>query len=109
MWIEYCVLCTFTIMDAYQKAKDDLARNVRVWRAEEDVAQEDLANNAGLQRAQISQIERKVANPSLRTLVQLATAMGVGVDALLASRTASPPQALNSSLASGPPLYPDKG
>ena len=47
-----------------------------------DISQEEFAHRAGLDRTYVSGIERGHRNPSLRTIERLATALGVGIDAL---------------------------
>ena len=46
-------------------------------------SQEDLAYSSGVTVANISRIERGVANPTLRTLDKIADALGVDTDSLL--------------------------
>ena len=68
---------------------------VRAWRLELDWKQEKLAlrSSGRLSQAQVSDIERnRYSNPTLQTLVGLATAFNVSLDALLAAAKASPGQ-----------------
>ena len=67
-----------------QRAKDVLARNVRVHRAIQEFSQIDLANAAGTAPLTISKIEARKANPTVQTLAKIATALRVEVDALFA-------------------------
>lgn len=69
-----------------QKLKDvqaELGRNVRAARARARLTQEALADEAGLERSQVSLIEREAGNPTLSTLCQLAGALGVTVAQLV--------------------------
>lgn len=50
---------------------------VRAWRESLGLSQEDLASKAGLDRTYISGVERGVRNPSLKSMQQLAKALGV--------------------------------
>ena len=60
-----------------------LARNVRRERIAQGISQEALALLADVDRTFVSQIEREIANPSLKTLCQLAAALQVDPVALL--------------------------
>ena len=52
-------------------------------REKEGLSQEELAFQAELHRTYISQIERGIKSPSLRTIQQLATALGIRASALI--------------------------
>jgi len=67
-----------------QRAKDVLARNVRVHRAIQQLSQGDLAGVAETNQMTISRIEARKANPTVDTLAKIATALRVEVDALFA-------------------------
>jgi transcriptional regulator with XRE-family HTH domain len=67
-----------------QRAKDVLARNVRVHRAIQEFSQLDLANAAGIAPLTVSKIESRTGNPRVETLAKIATALRVEVDALFA-------------------------
>ena len=41
------------------------------------MSQTDLAEDAGIRRALVSDIERRAANPTLESIVRIATALGV--------------------------------
>ena len=100
-------------MDSFDGVKANLAKNVRIARAVADLTQEQLANKADVERAQISQIERKVANPSLKTLVQVASALGLPLDRLFADAPASPlnskSQGQSREQRDNPPYYSASG
>lgn len=84
MWTLCCLFETLAVMESVKKAKIQLAKNVRMWRAAARLTQEELADAATLERSQISLIEREAANPSLKTLCQLADALQVPLSQLLA-------------------------
>ena len=65
-----------------QRAKEALARNMRVHRAIKELSQDALADEAGMTQQTISAIESRSANPTLETLGKIAHALGVDVDAL---------------------------
>lgn len=65
------------------KRKARLAENIKRIRLSKGFAQEKLALEAGVDRTLVSKIERRVSNPSLETLVKLATTLKVSVTALL--------------------------
>lgn len=52
-------------------------RSVYLWRLERDLTQEGLARKAGLPRPTVSDVERGVMEPSLRTIRRLADALQV--------------------------------
>jgi transcriptional regulator with XRE-family HTH domain len=68
----------------FQRAKDVLARNVRVHRAIQEFSQLDLADASDTTQRTISRIEARKANPTVATLAKIATALRVEVDALFA-------------------------
>ena len=70
-------------MDTYEKTRRILASNIRAARARARLSQEGLALEATVDRTFISQIEREVGNPSLRTLCQIADALKTSVTELL--------------------------
>lgn len=65
------------------KRKARLAENIKRIRLSKGLAQEKLALEAGVDRTLVSKIERQVSNPSLETLVKLATTLKVSVTVLL--------------------------
>ena len=70
-------------MDPHQTLCATLARNLRAMRRARRISQEQLALFADIDRSYVSQIERGVANPSLRMLSALATQLQVTVTQLL--------------------------
>lgn len=58
----------------------DVLRKVRI---EKKLSQEELADLAGLHRTYISQIERGLKSPSLRSLEQITNALGISLSELL--------------------------
>ena len=58
----------------------DVLRKVRT---DKGLSQEELADLAGLHRTYISQIERGLKSPSLRSLEQIAEGLGMSVSELL--------------------------
>jgi transcriptional regulator with XRE-family HTH domain len=52
---------------------------VRLLREAQSWSQDDLAGELGCDRAYISQIERGIKNPSLRTMIKLASVFAVKV------------------------------
>lgn len=53
-----------------------LGYRIKKARLEKDMMQEDLAKAAGIQQADISRIEKGMANPSVRTMKRIADALG---------------------------------
>jgi transcriptional regulator with XRE-family HTH domain len=60
-----------------------LARKIKTLRRVRDWTQEELAERAGMQRSYLADLERGSRNPSLRTILKMANALGVTVSALL--------------------------
>ncbi len=60
-----------------------LAKNVRRERVARGISQEQLALSAEVDRTFVSQIEREIANPSMKTLCQIAGALQVDPVSLL--------------------------
>ncbi len=60
-----------------------LAKNLRRERIAKGLSQEELALEAEMDRTYVSQIEREVANPSLKTICQIAAALQVDPTVLL--------------------------
>ncbi len=65
------------------KTKKGFAEVLREVRQEKGLSQEALADLAGLHRNYVSEVERGLKSPSLRTLDQLAHALDVPAWALL--------------------------
>ena len=70
----------------YEETLQVIAANTREFRESKGLSQEALALEADVDRTYVSQIERSVANPSLRVLFQIATVLDVSVIDLLASK-----------------------
>jgi transcriptional regulator with XRE-family HTH domain len=60
-----------------------LAARIKTLRRSKDWSQEDLAEHASMQRSYIADLERGFRNPSVRTLLKIANALGVLVPTLL--------------------------
>lgn len=65
------------------KTKKSFAEVLREVRQEKGLSQEALADLAGLHRNYVSEVERGIKSPSLRTLEQLADALETPVWSLL--------------------------
>jgi len=59
-----------------------LAKRVKAMRAGKRWSQERLAERASIQRSYIADLETGRRNPSVRTLVKIANALGVSIRAL---------------------------
>jgi transcriptional regulator with XRE-family HTH domain len=59
-----------------------LAERIKSLRRAKDWSQEQLAERASIQRSYLADLERGHRNPSVRTLVKVANALGVAVQAL---------------------------
>jgi transcriptional regulator with XRE-family HTH domain len=66
--------------------RDMLARRVREQRLSLKMTQRDLAEDAGIRQALISQIEQGEANPTLDSILRIATALEVSFAELFESR-----------------------
>jgi transcriptional regulator with XRE-family HTH domain len=62
---------------------DLVARNVRRFRPERGYSLSELARRAGLAKQTLSSIEAGQANPTVLTLTEIATALGIPVAYLL--------------------------
>jgi len=62
----------------------NLAKNLRVWRAERVMSQEDFADLVGVHRTYVSQIEGEKRAVSIDVLGQMAEAMKISPADLLA-------------------------
>ncbi len=60
-----------------------VARNVRERRKALGLSQEALAHEAGIDRTYVSQIERRIRNPTVTMLARLAIALSTTADRLL--------------------------
>ncbi len=61
----------------------ELAKNIRVLRAERKISQTKLAMMAGISLEAVGQIEREAGNPTLYTIVSIALALKVDLNTLL--------------------------
>lgn len=68
---------------AYKITLKHLANNVRQRRKSLHLSQEELALRAGVDRTYVSQIERRVSNPSLLILSRLSDVLQMDVTQLL--------------------------
>jgi transcriptional regulator with XRE-family HTH domain len=66
--------------------RDTLAGRVRELRISLKMTQRDLAEDAGIRQALISKIERGEANPTLDSILRIATALEVSFAELFESR-----------------------
>lgn len=66
----------------YQAVLDQLARSIKKRRAELGISQEDLAFQSGIDRTFVSKIERSIANPSLKTILDIAEALDISLSDL---------------------------
>ena len=66
--------------------RDTLASRVRELMVSLKMTQRDLAEDAGIRQALISQIERGEANPTLDSILRIATALEVSFAELFESR-----------------------
>ncbi|MFK8139116.1 MAG: helix-turn-helix domain-containing protein [Bdellovibrionales bacterium] len=60
-----------------------LANNLELLRAKRGLSQETLANLAGIPRSTVANIESGNANPSLKNLLSISSALGTGIDDLV--------------------------
>lgn len=59
-----------------------VGKRIRALRETKGFSQEGLAEKSGLHRTYIGGVERGLRNPSLKSLVRMAKALGVGVGQL---------------------------
>src|SRR5271154_5746581 len=72
-------------MDKPEHVAGHLARNLAALRHARTLTQESLARASSVPRSTIANLESGVGNPSLTVLMNVATALGVPIDELLAS------------------------
>jgi transcriptional regulator with XRE-family HTH domain len=65
-----------------------LAERIVSLRRAKGWSQEELAERASMQRSYLGDLERGFRNPSVRTLVKVANALGVPIAALLSDESA---------------------
>ncbi|MFN2340728.1 MAG: helix-turn-helix domain-containing protein [Halanaerobium sp.] len=63
--------------------KEYIGKKIKEYRKIKDLTQENLGEKAGLHYTYIGQVERGEKEPSLKSLIKIADALGVGVDKLL--------------------------
>lgn len=63
--------------------KEYIGKKIKEYRKIKDLTQENLGEKAGLHYTYIGQVERGEKEPSLKSLIKIANAFGVGVDKLL--------------------------
>jgi transcriptional regulator with XRE-family HTH domain len=70
----------------YEETLQIVAANTREFREGKGLSQEALALEADVDRTYVSQIERGVANPSLRVLFQISAVLNISVADLLTEK-----------------------
>ena len=80
----------------------DMGKRVRKQRQLIGLTQQELAERIGVSTSFVGHVERGTRKASLETLVALSTALGVGVDYLLAGSLQSSPDEENPSGAMDP-------
>lgn len=63
--------------------KEYIGKKIKEYRKINNLTQENLGEKAGLHYSYIGQVERGEKEPSLKSLINIAEALGVGVDKLL--------------------------
>ena len=63
-------------------SEEMIGRRIRQLRLERRMTQEVLAKAAGLTKGYLSKIENSSSSPPVSTLIELATALGVGIDSI---------------------------
>jgi transcriptional regulator with XRE-family HTH domain len=69
-------------MKPENKAIRNLSRHLRQIRLDKHLSQEELSELVGVDRTYISDLERGLRNPSLKTLAKIADALGETIGAL---------------------------
>jgi transcriptional regulator with XRE-family HTH domain len=67
-------------------SEEMIGRRIRQLRIERDMTQEVLANAAGLTKGYLSKIENSPNSPPVSTLISIAKALGVGIDAVFSEQ-----------------------
>jgi transcriptional regulator with XRE-family HTH domain len=83
MWTDGVNLRKNAWMDSYDSIRNTLAINLKRERKQRKLSQEKLALNADVNRTFVSQIERRIGNPSLHTLCRLADHLDIPCHQLL--------------------------
>ncbi len=68
---------------SYRDLSDRFPQVLKEARLQKGISQEELADLAGLHRTYISQIERGLKSPSLRSLGKIADALGILLSTLI--------------------------
>ena len=77
-WTASLHIRTLAVVEkAFLAVQQRLAERVRALRAERGLSQEALAHEAGIDRTYTSQLERGVANPSLKIICAVSQVLGV--------------------------------
>ena len=71
------------ILEVDNMQKKYIGKKIKEYRKTKDLTQEGLGEKAGLHYTYIGQVERGEKEPSLKSLINIADALGVGVDKLL--------------------------
>ena len=66
----------------YQSALDILAENIKAKRSVLGISQEELALRSSVDRTFVSKIERAIANPSLKTIYDIAVVLDISLSEL---------------------------
>lgn len=66
-------------MGPEKRALRNLAKHLRRFRLEKGWSQDELAERVGSDRTYISDMERELRNPSLKTVARLADSLGVRI------------------------------
>lgn len=66
-----------------QRARERVARNVKLWRQQRGMSQQSLSAGAGLSRTYLSRIENGVETVSVDHLEKLALALNIDIVELL--------------------------
>jgi len=80
-----------SFLQTQSQLRDNLARRVRQLRRGSRMSQRDLADRAGVRQALISQIELGEANVTLDSLLKIAIALQVDLQALFAANAPARP------------------
>ena len=75
--------------DGFEQLREVLAANVRRLRKVRALSQEQLAFDAEVDRTYVSQLERRINNPSMLVLYRIARVLGTTVPALLTTHRRS--------------------
>lgn len=69
-------------MGPEKRAIRNLAKRMRELRLSKSYSQEELADRMGVDRTYVSDLERQLRNPSLRTIAKLADALDTSIGEL---------------------------